>query len=133
MRPARRSFREDTTGEWAFEIVSEAAQGRTAHDNVDELQNFIKRMPNRRLPPARLPPGSGQGMLAKTGGQLVRGASGLMRSLSGRRLPVDVSDAAPPVVMAAAVPMGQPVQMMPQGGAPPYVPGPTGRTVSGRL
>ena len=32
----------DATGEWGFEIISEAAQGRTAHENVDELQRFIQ-------------------------------------------------------------------------------------------
>ena len=57
-------FRETTTGEWAFEIVSEAAQGRTAHDNVDELQRFIQRRPQRALP--TLPSGAASSMLAAT-------------------------------------------------------------------
>jgi len=68
--------------EWGFEIISEAAQGRTAVDNVDELQNFIKRRPNTALPPARLPPGQGQGMLSRAAAAGV----GLARTLSGRLL-----------------------------------------------
>jgi len=60
-------YRDLATGEWAFEIVSEAAQGRTAHDNVDELQRFIQRRPQRTLPAMRLPPGSGSAMLARPG------------------------------------------------------------------
>ena len=71
--------------EWGFEIISEAAQGRTAVDNVDELQNFIKRRgPSVSLPPARLPPGAAQGMLARATGSAAAAAVGLVRSLSGR-------------------------------------------------
>jgi tellurium resistance protein TerZ len=31
--------------EWSFRIISEPAQGRTAHENVDELQNFLHNNP----------------------------------------------------------------------------------------
>jgi len=58
-------FRDLRTGEWAFEIISEAAQGRTAHDNVDELQRFIQRRVPTQLPDPRLAPGAGGGMLAR--------------------------------------------------------------------
>jgi tellurium resistance protein TerZ len=34
--------------EWQLHIISEAAQGRTVHDNVDELQNFLRLHP---IPP----------------------------------------------------------------------------------
>jgi len=67
-------------GAWGFEIISEAAQGRTAEDNVDELQRFIRKRPARSLPPERLPPGAAEGMLSRTTGAM----AGLMRSLSGR-------------------------------------------------
>jgi len=38
-------------GEWYLRIISEAAQGRTVEDNVDELQNFLRRSP----PPPAVP------------------------------------------------------------------------------
>ena len=57
----------DEQGAWGFEIISEAAQGRTAQDNVDELQDFIRRTAgSRSMPPARLPPGAAVGMLSRT-------------------------------------------------------------------
>jgi hypothetical protein len=31
-------YREPTTSEWCLRIISEPAMGRTAHENVDELQ-----------------------------------------------------------------------------------------------
>ena len=50
-----------------FRIISEAAQGRTAHDNVDELQDFIRRTPQASLPEARaqVPAGAGEAMLGR--------------------------------------------------------------------
>ena len=77
----------DPTGEWGFEIISEAAQGRTAHENVDELQRFIQTHPSRALAPPRPPPGAAQGMLSRAAGSIGTAAAagvGLMRSLSGR-------------------------------------------------
>mmetsp|Transcript_12705 Transcript_12705/g.19680 ORF Transcript_12705/g.19680 Transcript_12705/m.19680 type:complete len:592 (-) Transcript_12705:71-1846(-) len=40
-------YRESAThgGEWRLRIISEAAQGRTAKDNVDELQRFLRTHP----------------------------------------------------------------------------------------
>lgn len=32
-------------GDWNFRIISEPAQGRTAHDNVDELQRYLRQHP----------------------------------------------------------------------------------------
>lgn len=32
-------------GDWCLCIISEAAQGRTVNDNVDELQNYLRRSP----------------------------------------------------------------------------------------
>ena len=58
-------FRDDA-GAWGFEIISEAADGSMAQDNVDELQRFILRRPVRPVPPTRLPPGAAQGMLSRT-------------------------------------------------------------------
>ena len=50
-----------------FRIISEAAQGRTAHENVDELQDFIRRTPQASLPEARaqVPAGAGEAMLGR--------------------------------------------------------------------
>lgn len=42
-------YRDTHSGEWCFRIISEAAQGTTAKDNVDELQNFLKRNPPQPL------------------------------------------------------------------------------------
>jgi len=36
--------------DWAFHIISEGANGSTAHENVDELQDFIRRNPMHPLP-----------------------------------------------------------------------------------
>jgi len=60
-------YREPSSGEWCLRIISEAAQGRTAHENVDELQAHIRRSPIRPLAPPRepLPPGAGEAMVAK--------------------------------------------------------------------
>jgi len=60
-------LKEPATGEWAFEIAAEAAQGRTVHDNVDEMQAFLSRRPSRTIAPPRPPPGAGAGMLAALG------------------------------------------------------------------
>jgi len=81
----------DAAGEWGFEIISEAAQGRTAHENVDELQRFIqKRNPQQRvLADPRLPPGAGQSLLSRatTGAsQVSSGVGQLVRTMSGRLL-----------------------------------------------
>ena len=68
----------DETGSWGFEIISEAAMGSMAQDNVDELQNFLRRVgPRRAVPPARLPPGAAQGMLSRT----AAGAAAAQRQL----------------------------------------------------
>ena len=60
-------YREPSSGEWCLRIISEAAQGRTAHENVDELQAHLRRSPVTPLAPPRepLPPGAGQAMVAK--------------------------------------------------------------------
>merc|ERR1719473_2447400 len=42
-------YRDDDTSEWGFEVIAEAAHGRMAQDNVDELQAFIKRKPRTPL------------------------------------------------------------------------------------
>jgi len=46
-------YRDSHSGEWCLRIISEAAQGRTAKDNIDELQNFLKRNPPQPLGVAR--------------------------------------------------------------------------------
>jgi len=38
-------YRGAAPGEWNLCIMSEPAQGRTAHDNVGDLQNYLKRFP----------------------------------------------------------------------------------------
>jgi len=92
--------RSSGTGEWAFEIISEAAQGRTAHDNVDELQRFITQRGQRALPAMRLPPGQ-QVMLG--------GMSGLAAAL-----PVALPIPSPgPSTLPMALPTALPV-------APPW-------------
>lgn len=35
----------ELAGDWCLSIISEAAQGRTVQDNVDELQNYLRRNP----------------------------------------------------------------------------------------
>jgi len=60
---------------WCYRIIAEAAQGRTAHDNVDELQRYISRNPPPPMPPPRepLPPGAMQTMLQKWNQAVVMG------------------------------------------------------------
>jgi len=60
-------YREPNSGDWCLRIISEAAQGRTAHENVDELQAHLRRSPVTPLAPPReqLPPGAGEAMVAK--------------------------------------------------------------------
>ena len=54
-------------GAWCARIISEAAQGRTANENVDELQAYTRKNPTQPLPPPRQPdpPGAGAAMVAK--------------------------------------------------------------------
>eukprot|EP00541_Cyclophora_tenuis_P014951 CAMPEP_0116564168 /NCGR_PEP_ID=MMETSP0397-20121206/13153_1 /TAXON_ID=216820 /ORGANISM="Cyclophora tenuis, Strain ECT3854" /LENGTH=172 /DNA_ID=CAMNT_0004090721 /DNA_START=140 /DNA_END=658 /DNA_ORIENTATION=+ len=40
-------------GDWNFRVISEPSQGKTAHDNVDELQRFLRRHPPQ---PPTIPP-----------------------------------------------------------------------------
>ena len=40
--------------DWYWRIIAEPAQGRTAEQNVDELQNFLQRHPPQ--PPTNVPP-----------------------------------------------------------------------------
>jgi len=75
-------FREPQTLEWCLRIISEAAHGRTAHENVDELQNHIKREPPRPLNPPRPPPGAGNAMLSQSRSQLPLVGTQYMPTLS---------------------------------------------------
>jgi len=89
-------FRDAATGSWGFEVISEAADGRKADENIDELQRFIQRKPNRELGPPRPPPGAGEGMISRTAGAM----AGLMRSMSGRLLGApEQPPAQPPVAL----------------------------------
>ena len=72
------AYRDAASSEWAFEVIGEAAHGRMAQDNIDELQAYIHRKPRTPLAPPRAPPGGG-GMLSRAAGavgQFVRTASG---------------------------------------------------------
>ena len=84
-------YRDDETSEWAFEAIAEAAHGRMAQDNIDELQAFIKRKPRTKLAPPRPPPGPGNAMLMwreKQHGvaRALGGAAQFVRTASGRLL-----------------------------------------------
>ena len=46
-------YRDQATSEWCVRVVGEAAQGRTAKDNVDELQAYLRRCPPQPLAPPR--------------------------------------------------------------------------------
>jgi len=93
-------YRDAASGDWCFRIISEAAQGRTAHDNVDELQRFIQKTPPPTLATARthLPAGAGEAMLG-------RWRQGLAE---GRDVPLGVP-AYEQVVQGSVVPMGSAV------------------------
>jgi len=51
---------------WCFEIQSEAAQGRTAHDNVDEFQRFLRAHPPPLVAPRPQLPAAPPPMMAFT-------------------------------------------------------------------
>ena len=68
------------SNEFAFEVISEARQGRTVQNNVADLQSYLKRTPRRTLAPPRLPPGAAGGMLSRAAGSI----GGLVRQLSGK-------------------------------------------------
>jgi len=105
-------FRADPSADWCLRIISEAAMGRTAHDNVDELQNHIKRDPPRPPPPAVFGGGMPGGGLAGMG----HGGGGMM-SASGR-IPVPTSAPQMSVTAPPGVGGGQQMQvMLPDGGA----------------
>jgi len=101
-------YRDDETGEWAFEVISEAAQGRMAQDNIDELQAFIKRKPRVKLSPPRAPPGQGNAMLSGVA-RALGGAAQVVRTASGRLLQVVQGQQAPTV--AVAIPVATSVQL----------------------
>ncbi|KAL1512166.1 hypothetical protein AB1Y20_005432 [Prymnesium parvum] len=77
--------------EWCARIISEPAQGRTAHDNVDELQRYIKRNPITPLPPPREFEGPGAG-------------AEMVRKLTASMAQAHIVQMTP-----VAVPMGSPV------------------------
>lgn len=49
-------YREPAGTNWCFGIMSEAAQGRTAHDNTDEFQRFLRRSQPTPVEESRPPP-----------------------------------------------------------------------------
>jgi len=104
-------LRDMGTGEWMFEIASEAAQGRTVHDNVDELQAFLRRRPSRALQPPRPPPGGGAaGMLAALD-SAAQATAQFVRTQSGRLLGAgQPPPPGTPMGLPMGLPMGQPVQ-----------------------
>lgn len=65
-------YRDGGTGEWCMHVISEPAMGRTVNDNVDELQDFIKRHPP-------LPRGPGRGISAAVGGMMSKTADGVLQ------------------------------------------------------
>ena len=105
-------YRDDETSEWAFEAISEAAHGRMAQDNIDELQAFIRRKPRARLAAPRPPPGAAEGMLSRAMSAAgsatvapITSAMQFVRTQSGRLL--SVGQQTPTVAVAQAVPVGQ--------------------------
>ena len=49
-------YKEPVMGDWCLGIMSEAAHGRTANDNVDEFQRFLAAHPPKPPGPPRDPP-----------------------------------------------------------------------------
>jgi len=89
---------------WCFEIQSEAAQGRTAHDNVDEFQRFLKQHPPAIVPPRAPPP--------------VPAAAPQMTftTVVAQQMPFEPMPMGTPVIAAAPMPIGQPMGQPPAGG-----------------
>ena len=89
----------DPSSEWCFRIISEAAMGRTCHENVDELQRHLQSNPIQPLPPPRQKQAAsaGQAMLAQRTAAM---AQGHVVQVQGH--PVQPGMGGMPVAVAAA-------------------------------